>query len=197
MKSAIGSPAALSLPIGRKTPGVADKAERGERTEPLKPFGRIGGESQLPFLRADEHIGPSSPHFHPWDDASTCPQLAWLERSLEGALALGSNDRHLLCLDGHTGCALGEQSLQRAQAAFIPLRALAKEFQGELGQLFLQGHDFRLQAANSHSEPRFFRARGRSLSQTRLVWLNRGRGRKRRSERGGFLPQERGSGSRG
>ncbi len=106
MKSARGSPTALSFSIGRKTSGVADKAERGERTEPLKPFQRIGGESQLPFVRADEHRGPSSPHFNPWDDASTCPQLAWLERSLEGALALGSNDRLLLCLDGQKGCAL-------------------------------------------------------------------------------------------
>src|SRR5260370_32938886 len=106
MKSAIGAPAAVSLCVGRKTARVTDKAERGKRAEPLKPFQRIGGESQLPFVRADEHIGRRSPHFHPWDDARTCPQLAWLERPLEGTIPLGSNDRHLLCLDGHKGCAL-------------------------------------------------------------------------------------------
>src|SRR5260370_18897920 len=106
MKSAIGSPAALSLSIRRKTARVTDKAERGKRAEPLKPFQRIGGESQLPFVRADEHIGPRTPHFHPSDDASTCPQLAWLVRPLEGTIPLGSNHRNLLCLDGHKGCAL-------------------------------------------------------------------------------------------
>ena len=86
MKSARGSPTALSLSIGRKTSGVADKAERGERTEPLKPFQRIGGESQLPFVRADEHIGPSSPNFNPWNDARTCPQLAWLAHAMRNEL---------------------------------------------------------------------------------------------------------------
>src|SRR5260370_39877246 len=135
MNSAIGSPAALAFSIGRKTARVTDKAERGKRAEPLKPCQRIGGESQLPFVRADEHIGSSSPHFHPWDDASTGPQFAWLERSLEGALALGRDDRRTLCLDGQQGRARGEQSLHRAQAAFIPLGALTKKFQGALGQL--------------------------------------------------------------
>src|SRR5260370_30702964 len=106
MNSAIGSPAALSLAIGGKTASVADKAERGKRGEPLKPCQRIGGESQLPFVWADEHIGPSSPHFHPWDDASTGPQFAWLERSLEGALPLGCTDRRTLCLDGQERGAL-------------------------------------------------------------------------------------------
>src|SRR5260370_23316023 len=106
MKSAIGSPAALSLSIGRKTARVTDKAERGKRAEPLKPFQRIGGESQLPFVRADEHIGPRSPHFHPGDDPRTCPQRAWLRGPLEGTTPLGSNDRHLLCLDAHKGCRL-------------------------------------------------------------------------------------------
>src|SRR5712691_13008663 len=96
MNSAIGSPAALSLAIGRKTARVADKAERGEGAEPLKPCQRIDGESQLPFVGADEHIGSSSPHFHPWNDARTCLQLAWLERALKGALPAGSNDRHFL-----------------------------------------------------------------------------------------------------
>src|ERR1700674_4365115 len=100
MKRAIGSPAALSLSIGGKTARVTDKAERGKRAEPLKPCQRIGGESQLPFVRADEYIGPSSPHFHPWDDARTGPQFARLERSLEGALPLGRTDRRTLYLDG-------------------------------------------------------------------------------------------------
>src|ERR1700694_3783057 len=106
MKSAIGSPASLSLSIGGKTARVTDKAERGKRAEPLKPCQRIGGESQLSFVGADEHIGASSPHFHPWNDASTCLQLAWLERSLKAALPVGSTDRHFLCLDGQQGCAL-------------------------------------------------------------------------------------------
>ncbi len=130
MNRAIGSPAPLSFSIGRKTARVADKAERGKRAEPLKPVQRIGGESQLPFVWADEHIGPSRPQFHPWDDARTSPQFAWLERSLEGALPLGSNDRRTLSLDGQQGCALGEQSLQRAQAAFIPRRRVREGVPG-------------------------------------------------------------------
>src|SRR2546421_3073332 len=74
--------------------------------------------------------------------------------------------------------------------------ALAKEFQGELGQLLLQSHHFRLQTANNRSQPRFFRERGRGVSQRSLVLLSEGRGRKRRSKRGGFLPERRRSGGK-
>ncbi len=39
---------------------------------------------------------------------------------------------------------LWEQSFQRAQTLFIALRALAKQLEGELGQLLLEAQDFRL-----------------------------------------------------
>ena len=85
MKSAIGSPAPQSLSIGRKMPRVADKTKRGKRTEPLKPFQRTSGESQLPFrCGQDQHIGPSRPISTRGDDASTCLQLAWMEKRWKG-----------------------------------------------------------------------------------------------------------------
>ena len=74
--------------------------------------------------------------------------------------------------------------------------ALAKEFQGELGQLLLQSHHFRLQTANTRSESCFFRERGRGISQRSLVLLSEGRGRKRRRKWGDFLPERRRSGGK-
>jgi hypothetical protein len=71
-----------------------------------------------------------------------------------------------------------------------------EQFQGKLGQMLLQGHDFRFQAAHRLSELGFFRQRGECRNGGSLMCLGSSSLPVRRLECGDFLLERRGSSRR-
>jgi hypothetical protein len=125
MKRARGSPAPRSLPIGGKTASLTDKAERGERAEPIKPFQRISGERKLTFLRADQDIATSSSIFHAWKHPGACLQFGWQETSAVSGNARQPTIPHRygkLVGRGRHVWAVWQKGFQRTQTTFIPRR---------------------------------------------------------------------------
>src|SRR5256885_13910066 len=63
MVVAKGGPAARLAPttvftVGRKAPRFADKAERGERSQPFEPLRRVGNKGLFSFVWTHQHVAP-------------------------------------------------------------------------------------------------------------------------------------------
>src|SRR5450759_520891 len=80
----MGSPGAreATVAIGGETALLAHEAERGERSQPVKPLRRLRHQVQLAFLRTDDHIDPSRAVFDQIRQAGAGSLFCVIDRSL-------------------------------------------------------------------------------------------------------------------
>ncbi len=150
MDAAIRHPARPAwVAIGTQPPLLSQEAERIECGQPLKPFRRIGRKRKLTMRWADHHRRTRRRRGDGGKDAGTSSRRSWerrracsahfaVRRVWNGSLLRGGG-RGRWC---NRRC---EERFQYRETLLSVLLALAKQFQSEAGELFLEGGHLCLQ----------------------------------------------------